>query len=91
MVAKSALVLALIALGAFAFKRFVAPRLVAGRKGARMRIVERLSLEPRRSLYLVDLDGREIVVGFSERGIAFHEPAHSDDVARGSGVPEVTS
>ena len=70
---KSALVLVLVAVAAWAAARFLAPRLADRRKGARMRVVERLPLEPRRSLYLVDVDGREVVVGVTERGVAFHE------------------
>jgi flagellar biosynthetic protein FliO len=73
LVVKSALVLALIAAGAWAASRFLAPRVAARRKGARMRVVERLPLEPRRGLYLVEVDGRELVVGVTERGVAFHE------------------
>lgn len=71
--AKSALVLAAIAGAAWAASRFLGPRLAARRAGARMRVVERLALEPRRSLYLVAIDGRELVVGVTERGITFHD------------------
>ena len=70
--AKSVLVLALIALAAWAAARFLGPRLAARRGNVRMRVVERLALEPRRSLYLVEVDGRPLVVGVSERTIAFH-------------------
>jgi len=35
-------------------------------RGARMRVVERLGLEPRRSLYLVEIEGRRLVVGVGE-------------------------
>jgi flagellar protein FliO/FliZ len=75
LVAKSVLVLALIALAAYAALRFLGPRLAARRRNVRMRVVERLALEPRRSLYLVDVDGEHLVVGVSEHGIAFHKVA----------------
>ena len=75
LVAKSALVLALVALAAWAAARFLGPRLAARRGNARMRVVERLALEPRRNLYLVDVDGELLVVGVSEHGVAFHRPS----------------
>jgi flagellar biogenesis protein FliO len=34
-----------------------------------MKLVERLTLEPRRSLYLVEVDGKAMLVGASERGV----------------------
>jgi flagellar biogenesis protein FliO len=37
-----------------------------------MRVLERLVLEPRRCLYLVEIDGAQLVVGVSEHGVAFH-------------------
>jgi flagellar biosynthetic protein FliO len=73
LVAKSVLVLALIALAAYVAMRFLGPRLAERRRNVRMRIVERLALEPRRSQYLVDVDGERLVVGVTEHGIAFHE------------------
>jgi flagellar biogenesis protein FliO len=88
MVAKSALVLALIALGAFTLKRFFGPRLAVGKKSARMRVVERLALEPRLNLYLVDIDGREFIIGFSEKGVAFHALGNTPE--RGGKAIEVS-
>jgi flagellar biosynthetic protein FliO len=75
LVAKSVLVLALIAVAAWAAARFLGPRLAARRGNVRMRVVERLALEPRRSLYLVEVDGAPTVVGVSDRGVSFHEVA----------------
>lgn len=37
--------------------------------GNRMKLVERLALEPRRSIYLVEVDGKSMLVGTSERGV----------------------
>ncbi len=59
-------VLAAIMLAAWAFKRFIAPRLGLGPRAGRMRVIERLPLEPRRSLYLVEVDGVAHLVGVSE-------------------------
>jgi flagellar biosynthetic protein FliO len=72
LVAKSIIVLAAIAAAAYLAARFLRPRLAARRGDARMRVVERLPLEPRRCLYLVEVDGAPLVVGVSERGVAFH-------------------
>ena len=82
LVAKSALVLVLIAAAAYLAMRFLGPRLAARRKNVRMRVVERLALEPRRNLYLVDVDGEPLVVGVSEHGIAFHRPTAAPDSPR---------
>jgi flagellar biogenesis protein FliO len=77
LVAKAALVLALVALAAWAAARFLGPRLAARRGNVRMRLVERLPLEPRRGLYLVEIDGEPLVVAATEHGVAFHAPARS--------------
>ena len=61
--------LAVIALAAWAVVRFGGPRLRAGRRRGRMRVIERLPLEPRRSLYLVRVDGEELLVGASEGAV----------------------
>jgi len=84
LVAKSVLVLALIALAAYAAARFLGPRLAARRGNVRMRVLERLVLEPRRCLYLVEVDGATLVVGVSEHCVAFHrmEPAPRPPVAK---------
>ncbi len=62
-------VLAAIALLAWVLVRFVAPRLRYRTGKPRMQVLERLSLEPRRSLYLVEVDGRQMVIGVAEGGI----------------------
>lgn len=38
--------------------------------GKRLRVVERVGLDPRRALYLVEVDGKELLLGASEGGIA---------------------
>jgi flagellar biogenesis protein FliO len=37
--------------------------------GKRVKIVERVSLEPRRSLYLVDIDGKQMLIAAGEGGV----------------------
>lgn len=65
----------LLALGAvcalaYVVLRWGAKRLYGvGRPGQQMRLVERLPLDPRRSLYLVEVSGRQLLVGSSENGV----------------------
>jgi flagellar biosynthetic protein FliO len=67
---KALAILIAVLAAAFAFRRFVAPRLHLGpRPGRRMRIVERLPLEPRRSLYLVEVDGVPYLIGAGEGSV----------------------
>jgi len=66
-------VLAALALLAWALVRFAGPRLRGARGRGRMKIVERLPLEPRRSLYLVEVDGRTLLVGASEGAVSLLE------------------
>jgi flagellar biogenesis protein FliO len=63
--------LAVIALGAWALVRFGSLKLARGKEGSRMRVIERLPLEPKRTLYLVELDGMELLVGVSEGAMGF--------------------
>lgn len=69
MVIQTLAVLALIALAAWAFVRFVAPRLQGSRGKLRMRVIERLPLEQRRSLYLVEVDNTPFLIGAAEGSI----------------------
>lgn len=62
-------VLAAIAAAAWVFRRFVAPRLGLRHTTGRMRIIERLPLEPRRALYLVEVDGVAHLLGVSEGSV----------------------
>ncbi|HUT78839.1 MAG TPA: flagellar biosynthetic protein FliO [Polyangia bacterium] len=63
-----AVLVAILAL-AWAFRRFAAPRLGLGPRPGRMRVIERLPLEPRRSLYLVEVDGVPHLFGVSEGSV----------------------
>ena len=65
--------LALIAAVAWVLTRFLGPKLLGRASNSRMRVVERLPLEPRRSLYLVEVDGRNLLVGVSENNIRLIE------------------
>ncbi len=47
--------------------------------GKRMKVVERVSLDQRRSLYLVEIDGHEMVVGGGESGVVHLKDIVSDD------------
>jgi flagellar protein FliO/FliZ len=62
-------VLVLIAVAAWAFVRFLAPRLRGVRGQARMRVLERLPLEPRRSLYVVEVDGAPLLIGVADGSV----------------------
>jgi flagellar protein FliO/FliZ len=67
--AQALAVLAVIAALAWLFTRFVGPRLGLRGRGARMRVVERLHLEPRRSLYIVEVDGESLLVGVADGAV----------------------
>ncbi|MDD5305773.1 MAG: flagellar biosynthetic protein FliO [Deltaproteobacteria bacterium] len=62
--------LALLAVGAWAFVRLVGPwmRGTTARRHGRMRIVERLALDQRRAICIVEVDGAELLVGTGDGG-----------------------
>jgi len=65
-----------ICLLAFLVLRFGLPRLFAqgGKSVGPLKVVQRLPLEPRKAVYLVELDGKRILVGVSDAGpITFHQ------------------
>ena len=82
-------VLVLIAIGAWAVVRFGAPRLQRGNARGRMRVVERLWLEPRRSLYLVEVDGKELLIGVSEGSVRLVTPL--SELAPAPGCKDATN
>lgn len=64
------LALGAVCLLAYVVLRWGAKRLYGvGRPGQRMRLIERLPLEPRRSLYLIEVAGRRLLVGSAESGV----------------------
>ena len=68
----SLVVLGLVCIAAFVVVRLVGRFLTTGRsRGAHLLdIVARLPLEPRRSLYVVDVAGKTLLVGTSEMGLS---------------------
>ncbi|HEU4726706.1 MAG TPA: flagellar biosynthetic protein FliO, partial [Kofleriaceae bacterium] len=68
----SLLVLSAVCVGAFVVVRLVGRYLVTGRSrgGHLLDVVARLPLEPRRSLYVVDVAGKTLLVGTSEMGLS---------------------
>jgi len=70
LVVETVAILSLIAAAAWLFVRFVAPRLRGVRgKQPRMRLLERLPLEPRRSLYIVEVDGAPHLFGVADGSV----------------------
>jgi flagellar biosynthetic protein FliO len=65
--------LAIIALAAWAVVRFGRGWLARGGRQGRMRIVERLVLEPRRSIYLIEVDGKTMLIGSSDGSVRLLE------------------
>ena len=61
--------LALIAVAAWALVRFSGRRELLGRRGTRLRPLERLSLDARRSVHLVQVDDETLLLGVSEHGV----------------------
>ncbi len=57
-----------IALGAWAVVRFSGGR-INRKKGSRLKVVERLGLEPRRSIYIVEVDQETLLIGVSEGSV----------------------
>lgn len=63
-------------------------------RGARMRVVERLGLEPRRSLYLIEIEGRRLVVGVGDGAMTVLTelaPATPTEAASGATEPPVAA
>lgn len=54
--------LALLVLAAWASKRFLQSRMIAGSTSSRIQILERKALSPKSGLYLVRIDGHELLV-----------------------------
>ena len=69
LVVETVAILALIAAAAWLFVRFVAPRLRGVKGKSRMRLLERLPLEPRRSLYIVEVDGAPHLFGVADGSV----------------------
>jgi flagellar biosynthetic protein FliO len=61
--------LALIGSAAWAVRRWAGSRPPFSRHGARLRSVERLSLDARRSIHLVEVDGETLLLGVSDQTV----------------------
>jgi flagellar protein FliO/FliZ len=72
MLVGSLLVLGLVCLAAWLIVRFGARRWVGARGGRSgvLDVVARVPLEPRRSLYVVEVAGKTLLVGTSEMGLS---------------------
>lgn len=84
---ETVIALLVIAAAGWAVVRFSAGRLLSGRGNRRMKIIERLVLEPRRSLHLVEVDGEILLVGTSDHSVQLLERRPS--TAPGSTIPKV--
>lgn len=51
--------------------RYVLPRMTLGRgsTGTSIRIIERAGLEPRKGLYLIEVEGKRVLIGTSDQRI----------------------
>ena len=78
--------LAVIAFAGWAVVRFSGQRLLQGQKNRRMRLVERLVLEPRRAIHLVELDGETLLIGTSEHSVRLLKKVRSSDHFPASGT-----
>lgn len=78
----SLLVLGAVCVAAFAVVRLAGRLLATGRtRGAQLlSVVARLPLEPKRSLYVVEVAGRTLLVGTSEMGLALLSELDGDQV-----------
>ena len=65
----SLVVLGLVCLAAWVVVRFGLRRLWTPRPGGVLDVVARVPLEPRRSLYVVEVGGKTLLVGTSEMGL----------------------
>jgi flagellar protein FliO/FliZ len=70
MVVSSLLVLVIVCVAAWLVVRFGVRRMWGPRGGQVMDVVARVPLEPRRSLYVVDVAGKTLLVGTSEMGLS---------------------
>jgi flagellar biosynthetic protein FliO len=69
MLVGSLLVLGLVCLAAWVVVRFGVRRMWGPRGGGVLDVIARVPLEPRRSLYVVDVGGKVLLVGTSEMGL----------------------
>ncbi len=85
----SVIVLAVVCVVAFAVVKLLGRFLATGRvRGAHLLdVVARVPLEPRRSLYVVEVAGKTLLVGTSEMGLSVLSELDGDEV-RARAVPK---
>ena len=69
LVLASALVVSLICLAVLVLRRYALPRGASGIAGPRLELIGQLHLGPRRTVYLVRIDGVEILLGTAGDGL----------------------
>ncbi len=79
--------LSVVALAAWAAVYFGRTRFGKGGKSGRMRIVERLVLEPRRSIYLIEVDGQTLLVSSAEGSVRVLKDLSTIDDSAAKGGP----
>ncbi len=72
---------AVVALAYFLLNKVLGNWLLKQQTSSTMKLKERLLIEPRRSIYIVEVRGRELVLAGSEHGVSFvcelHEKSSS--------------
>ncbi len=80
MLVGSLVVLGLVCLVAWLVVRFGVRRLWATPQGGVLAVVARVPLEPRRSLYVVEVGGKTLLVGTSEMGLSVLSELDGDTI-----------
>jgi flagellar protein FliO/FliZ len=88
LVVETVAILVLIAAAAWLFVRFLAPRLRGVKGRSRMRLLERLPLEPRRSLYVVEVDGAPLLIGVADGSVRLLKELGPGEPPDGEGEEE---
>ena len=86
-IVKALAALAVIAAAAWALVRFGGQRL-GRRKDAKMQVLERLPLDTRRSLFIVEVDNKRLLIGTSEGSVRLVE--RLDPTPASNEPPETT-
>jgi flagellar biogenesis protein FliO len=86
----SLLVLAVVCVAAFVIVRVVGRWVTTGRtRGAHLLdVVARLPLEPRRSLYVIEVAGKTLLVGTSEMGLSVLSELDAGEVRARAAAPQ---
>jgi flagellar protein FliO/FliZ len=85
---KMLLVLGIVCVAAILFLKYVMPRtglMRAIQKGQYFTVLGRYQLEPRKSLYVVEVSGRYLVIGASDHGISLVTELTEDQAKKREG------